>query len=67
MRGGGTVVGLHWRLAPDWFFFALDLEQLRPRLKVTSLGGVSVRTLSSEDLLLVLCAHGTKHCWERLA
>src|SRR5207244_11975507 len=30
------------------------------------LGGTLVRTLSAEHLLLVLCAHGAKHCWERL-
>ena len=29
-------------------------------------GGMQIETLSSEILLLLLCAHGTKHCWRRL-
>ncbi len=29
-------------------------------------GGAPVRTLAPEDSLLFLCAHGTKHLWERL-
>ncbi len=30
------------------------------------LGRTLVRTLCAEHLLLVLCTHGAKHCWERL-
>ena len=28
--------------------------------------GRAVRTLSLEDMVLVLCVHGTKHLWEEL-
>jgi len=66
-RDDCVTVDLHWRLTPEWFSFTFDLERLWQRLQWVSLGGSSIRTLSSEDLLLVLCAHGTKHRWERLA
>ena len=35
-------------------------------LQKISFGGMQIETLSSEILLLLLCAHGTKHCWRRL-
>ena len=31
-----------------------------------SIGATPIKTLSPETLLLLLCAHGTKHCWRRL-
>lgn len=65
-HGDGAVVDLHWRLAPDWSFFSLDLDELWLRLQWVSLCGTSIRTLSPEDMLLTLCAHGGRHCWERL-
>lgn len=67
MRGKGMfIIELHWRIAEDYFSFPLDSEQLWERLETTSLAGQKVQTLSAEDFLLVLCVHGTKHCWERL-
>ena len=32
----------------------------------TSFGGIQIKTLPQETLLLLLCAHGTKHGWRRL-
>jgi Uncharacterised nucleotidyltransferase len=31
-----------------------------------SVGGLQIKTLAQDTLLLLLCAHGTKHCWQRL-
>jgi hypothetical protein len=36
------------------------------RLERASLGGGTVPTLSPEDLLLILCMHGSVHLWQRL-
>lgn len=66
LGGDGQVVELHWRLAPRYFSFPLDLERMGERLETVSLGGRKVRTFSPEDWLWVLCGHGTKHLWERL-
>jgi hypothetical protein len=58
-------VELHWKNSkhpslpfPDYFVWARQQE--------TSFAGTQIKTLSPETLLLLLCAHGTKHCWRRL-
>jgi Uncharacterised nucleotidyltransferase len=67
MRDDGKgAVELHWEIT-EHFSFPLDSERLWRRLEKVPLGGEVVPTLSPEDTLLVLCAHGSKHVWERLA
>jgi len=61
------LVELQWEILPSREFpLAYDLETPWKRLESTSLEGRIVPALSSEDLLLALCLHGAKHCWERL-
>jgi hypothetical protein len=62
-----TKIDLHWRIAQEKYSFGLDPESLWNRLEQVSLGGKLVPTLRAEDLLIVLCVHGSKHCWARLA
>src|SRR5207247_2195984 len=64
-RDDGLAVELHWNLAPREFPYPVDLEEVWTRLRPVRLGGRTVCTLASEDLLLFLCAHGAKHCWWR--
>jgi hypothetical protein len=59
-------VELHWEVVPRYFSWPFDLEGLWNRAGRTTLAGATLRTLSAEDLVLVLCAHGSKHCWDRL-
>jgi len=59
-------VELHWEIVPRYFCWSFDLDRLWERAAPTVLAGATLRTLSVEDLLLVLCAHGSKHCWDRL-
>lgn len=66
-RPDGPLVEVQWRIAPDYFSFALTPEDLMGRLSRGQLGGRSVSMLCPEDLLIVLCAHGAKHMWSRLA
>ncbi|WP_166178499.1 nucleotidyltransferase domain-containing protein [Rubrobacter tropicus] len=65
-RENGTVVELHWTVAPAAVSFMLDCEEMWGRAVRAPFGGPGVRTLSPEDTLLVLCVHGTAHLWERL-
>lgn len=60
------VVELQWELMPRQFVFPLSVERLRGRLRKTEVGDTLVPSLSPEDMILVLCVHGTKHFWERL-
>ncbi|HEX8119075.1 MAG TPA: nucleotidyltransferase family protein [Pyrinomonadaceae bacterium] len=65
--GGLMLVELHWEVAPA-HFAALGIgEGVWERATSVRLFGADVRCPSSEDLLLALSVHGTKHLWERLA
>jgi hypothetical protein len=59
-------VEVHWEIIPRYFSFRLDPAQLWERSGRMVVAGASFRTLAPEDLFLILCVHGTKHCWERL-
>jgi hypothetical protein len=59
-------VELHWALLNRSFAFPLTPDGLWSRAEHYNIGPASVRVLSEEDLILYLCAHGTKHHWARL-
>lgn len=65
-HAGGFVVELHWEITPRYFSFPLDVGGLLERAERSPLAGADVPGLSAEDLLLILCVHGSKHRWERL-
>lgn len=62
----GFVVELHWRFNERNASVNVPLEDVWERSTVVSLGGTAISTLNLEDLILYLCIHGAKHCWERL-
>lgn len=63
---GQVLVELHWTLAAWPVHVPVDLAQVWARAETITLGGAPVRSLAPEDLLLILCVHGTKHHWSRL-
>ncbi len=64
--GDGVVVEVQWAIVPRYFSLPLNYEDLWLRRKEVPLGGRMVPSLSPEDLLLVLIAHGGKHLWRRI-
>ncbi|MGQ0568939.1 MAG: nucleotidyltransferase domain-containing protein [Armatimonadota bacterium] len=62
----GVTVEIEWALAPKSLFIPLDMTSLWDRLMPVSILGTTVASLKPEDLLIILCLHGTKHRWERL-
>ncbi|HZO89764.1 MAG TPA: nucleotidyltransferase family protein [Chthonomonadaceae bacterium] len=64
---GRACVELHWDLSKWYFPFPLAGEGLWNRLECLSFVESSVHHFAPEDLLLYLCMHGARHCWERLA
>jgi Uncharacterised nucleotidyltransferase len=64
---GSLSVDLHGEVTASYFPFALEFKTLWERRVPVSLLETSVSHMSLEDLLLILCVHGSKHCWERLA
>jgi hypothetical protein len=65
-EGGLLIVELHWAVVNRKYARSLEAEDIWGRLEKSDLHGEEVLSLSTEDLLLALSAHGTKHLWERL-
>ncbi|HVF48441.1 MAG TPA: nucleotidyltransferase family protein [Pyrinomonadaceae bacterium] len=63
---GQRAVELHWAIAPRFFSFPLQTERLWQRAETVKLAGKEVRAPAPDDLLLLLCVHGSKDLWERL-
>ena len=61
-----VCVDPHVQITRRQFPFLLDAEDVWGRAELGSLGGTTARYPSPEDLLLVLCLHGSKHAWGRL-
>jgi Uncharacterised nucleotidyltransferase len=63
---GAAPVELHWELAPQSLPFPASFDQLAARVIEVETAGRRIPTMSPEDLLIYLCAHGAKHGWEYL-
>ena len=61
-----VCVELHWGFAPTYFSFGLEPASVWERVEYVRLADRPVPTLALTDVLLMLCAHGTKHCWTKL-
>jgi hypothetical protein len=67
IRDDRFVVEIQWALADSTHMLPRNLAPMFRRARSAPLGGSSVRTLSPEDVFLVLCIHASLHFWERLA
>lgn len=61
-----VALEIHWEFAPRYFSLTLDSARLWQRLDRVNICGREVRSLSLEDLLIVLCVNGSKKLWQRL-
>lgn len=59
-------IDLHWALMPGFWSLPHHAKNFWNRLQVRAVGGGTVSTLSHEDTLILLCAHGSKHMWRSL-
>ncbi len=64
--GRRLLVELHWRADPDVEAVPLGDERWWSELGHIELDGASVPMLKVDDLMLILCLHGTKHSWASL-
>lgn len=62
----GVWVELHAALLNKTFPLSLSPDELWQRAESRRFGATTVPMLSTEDLLIYLCAHGTKHHWASL-
>ncbi|ULA61005.1 MAG: hypothetical protein LZF60_280041 [Nitrospira sp.] len=65
-RNGVVAVNLQWGLSRHHVGFRLDRSALWGRLKPVGLPTKTVMGLCPEDLLILLCVHGTIHAWKQL-
>jgi hypothetical protein len=59
-------VDLQWVMAHQHFLFQLDRPEFWQCRTAVPLASKTVQGLTPEDLLIVLCVHGSKHAWEQL-
>jgi hypothetical protein len=59
-------VDLQWVMAGEHFMFQLDRPEFWQRRVPIALLNKTLQGLAPEDLLIVLCVHGSKHAWEAL-
>jgi hypothetical protein len=62
----GSLVEIHQCFLAPCYALLLENETLWRRLDRITLFGREMLSLHHADLLLVLCAHGMKHCWSQL-
>jgi hypothetical protein len=61
-----VTVEIHWGMGPRWFSNPSEEADWWGRAIEIAIGGQTVRTLSCEDLLVLLSIHGAKHGWSKL-
>lgn len=59
-------VDLQWVMAHQHFAFQLDRPEFWAHRTPMTLGNSTVQGLAPEELLILLCVHGSKHAWEQL-
>jgi len=64
---GRMHLDLHWTIEREYFPSATGSASVWRRTEPATIGGWKTLALSAEDLLLLLCMHGAKHNWGRLA
>jgi hypothetical protein len=64
---GANLLEIQWKILPRFYSIDLDVADFFERADEISVGGRSMRTLSPQDLLLVLCVHAAKHVWVQLS
>jgi hypothetical protein len=63
---GKNLLELQWAVQPRFYAVDIDIDDLFRRAATVAVAGRRAKTLSSEDLLLVLSLHAAKHVWARL-
>ncbi len=61
-----TVVEVHWSFFYKVIAIDLSPDEVWKRHGMVPSSGGPVRALAPEDLLIYLCAHGTKHRWVKI-
>ena len=66
LKAEHNLVEVQWQIVPRFYSVNFDIDALFARSGEVGLDGLHLRTLGTEDLLLVLCVHAAKHEWAQL-
>lgn len=59
-------VELHWAIAEPSFYIRTPFDAIWSRRESVSVLGAAIPVPHTDDLLLLLCIHGARHCWASL-
>ncbi len=62
----GVHFEMHWSLMSEDYPMQIDLSSLWKHPQTVKINGKEISTFPTEELLLYLCIHGTKHLCERI-
>lgn len=65
-ENGRVNIELHWKFTSRHNSFSIDYDRILKDLITVKIAGRVVPSLRTEDLLVILCQHGSKHFWTRL-
>lgn len=57
---------IHWLLLDNDYPLQFELDTEKKHLNTVTINGQNIKTFPTEDLLIYLCIHGSKHLWERI-
>ena len=63
---GSNLLEVQWAIEPRFYAVDLEVEGLFRRAQKVKVAGTEIRSLSAEDLFLVLTLHAAKHAWGKL-
>jgi len=63
---GRNLLELQWALQPRFYAVDVAMDELFKRAVFATVAGRRMKTLSPEDMMLVLSVHAAKHVWGRL-
>jgi hypothetical protein len=63
----GMIVEFHTECTLRHFPVRPDLDEMAQRLVPVTISGHEIRTFALEDMVLLLCVHGSKDFWERIS
>jgi len=66
-RPSGTLIEVHWALAPRHFGLPLNERLIWESAHRVTVAGRPMRAVPPDVLLLMLCIHGARHEWRRLS
>ncbi|MGZ4730703.1 MAG: nucleotidyltransferase domain-containing protein [Terriglobales bacterium] len=64
---GRNLLEIKWQVLPRFYAIGFDVGDFFKRAAVVTIEGQKLRTLSDQDLMLVLCVHAAKHAWGQIS